>query len=100
MIREVLRTTGAEETACRQEAVGTEYGDDRESPLLAVFLNQIGASQKRHIWSISFVVSIFVVLIGVIAFYGVLLRSGAVLDEEVPVDSSGERKLCKTHTLK
>lgn len=40
------------------------------------FLNEIGASQKRHIWSISFVVAIFVVLIGVVAFYGVLLRSG------------------------
>ena len=40
------------------------------------FLNEVGASQKRHIWSISFVVAIFVVLIGVIAFYGVLLRSG------------------------
>ena len=40
------------------------------------FLNEIGMSQKRHIWSISFVVAIFVVLIGVIAFYGVLLRSG------------------------
>jgi putative membrane protein len=41
-----------------------------------LFLNEIGVSQKRHIWSISFVVAIFVVLIGVIAFYGVLLRSG------------------------
>ncbi len=40
------------------------------------FLNEVGASQKRHIWSISFVVAIFVVLIGAIAFYGVLLRSG------------------------
>jgi putative membrane protein len=40
------------------------------------FLNDIGASQKRHIWSISFVVAIFVILIGAIAFYGVLLRSG------------------------
>jgi putative membrane protein len=40
------------------------------------FLNEIGVSQNRHIWSISFVVAIFVVLIGVIAFYGVLLRSG------------------------
>ena len=40
------------------------------------FLNEIGMSQKRHIWSISFVVAIFVVLIGVIAFYGVLLHSG------------------------
>jgi putative membrane protein len=40
------------------------------------FLNEIGVSQKRHIWSISFVVAIFVVLIGAIAFYGVLLHSG------------------------
>ena len=40
------------------------------------FLNEIGVSQKRHIWSISFVVAILVVLIGVIAFSGVLLRSG------------------------
>ena len=39
-------------------------------------LNELGASAKRHIWSISFVVAIFVVLIGVIAFYGVLLHSG------------------------
>jgi hypothetical protein len=35
-IREVLRTTGAEEAACLQEAVGTEYAVDLESPLLAV----------------------------------------------------------------
>jgi len=35
-IREILRTTGAEETACLQEAVGTAYADDRESPLPAV----------------------------------------------------------------
>jgi putative membrane protein len=40
------------------------------------FLNELGVFQKRHIWSISYVVAIFVVLIGVIAFYGVLLRSG------------------------
>jgi len=41
-----------------------------------ISLNAIGAAQQRHIWSISFVVAIFVVLIGVGAFYGVLLRSG------------------------
>ena len=40
------------------------------------FLNDIGVSQKRHIWSVSFVVAILVVLIGAIAFYGVLQRSG------------------------
>jgi putative membrane protein len=40
------------------------------------FLKEIGASQRRHGWSISFVVAIFVILIGVITFYGVLLRRG------------------------
>jgi putative membrane protein len=40
------------------------------------FLNQIGVSQKSHTYSLSFVVAILVVLIGAIAFYGVLLRSG------------------------
>lgn len=40
------------------------------------FLNEIGATQKRHIWSITFVVAVFVVLIGAVSFYGVLLRSG------------------------
>jgi putative membrane protein len=40
------------------------------------FLNEIGASQGRHFWSISFVVSILVILIGVLTFYGVLLRHG------------------------
>ena len=40
------------------------------------FLNDIGVSQGRHIWSISFIVAIFVILIGIGAFYGVLLRHG------------------------
>jgi inner membrane protein YidH len=40
------------------------------------FLNEIGASQNRHVWSISFVVAILVVLIGCLTFYGVLLRHG------------------------
>lgn len=40
------------------------------------FLNELGATQKRYIWSVSFGVAIFVVLIGVVAFYGVLLKSG------------------------
>jgi hypothetical protein len=35
-IREILRTTGAEEAVCLQEAVGTGYAVDLESPLLAV----------------------------------------------------------------
>ena len=41
-----------------------------------LFLNGIGTSEHRHVWSVSFVVSIFVILIGAIAFYGVLMRSG------------------------
>lgn len=40
------------------------------------FLTQIGASQKQQIRSISFAVAIAVVLIGILAFYGVLLRHG------------------------
>jgi|SRR5579864_5724080 len=40
------------------------------------FLRQIGASQTRHSWSISFVVAIAVILIGLTTFYGVLLRHG------------------------
>jgi putative membrane protein len=40
------------------------------------FLNEIGVGQGRHVWSIAFVVAIFVVLIGCITFYGVLLRHG------------------------
>jgi putative membrane protein len=40
------------------------------------FLNKIGASHGRHVWSISFVVAIAVILIGAITFYGVLLRHG------------------------
>jgi putative membrane protein len=40
------------------------------------FLNKIGEAQARHVWSLSFVVAIIVVLIGFITFYGVLLRHG------------------------
>jgi putative membrane protein len=40
------------------------------------FLHAIGASRTRHLWSLSFVVTIAVVLIGLITFYGVLLRHG------------------------
>jgi putative membrane protein len=40
------------------------------------FLNEIRASQKRHVWSVSLAVAIFVILIGLLAFYGVLLRHG------------------------
>ena len=39
------------------------------------FLRDIGASENRHLWSIAFVAAIALVLIGVIAFFGVLLRS-------------------------
>jgi|SRR5215469_4757337 len=40
------------------------------------FLKEIGGSQAPHMLSISFVVAIAVVLIGILAFYGVLLREG------------------------
>jgi putative membrane protein len=40
------------------------------------FLNEIGATHARHFWSISFVVSLAVILIGVLTFYGVLLHNG------------------------
>jgi putative membrane protein len=40
------------------------------------FLNKLGASQHRHVWSVSFVVAIAVILIGVITFYGVIMRHG------------------------
>ena len=40
------------------------------------FLNDIGATQNRHVWSISFVVAIAVILIGIVTFYGVLLKHG------------------------
>jgi putative membrane protein len=40
------------------------------------FLNKIGASRTRHLWSTAFVVAIAVILIGLITFYGVLLRHG------------------------
>ena len=39
------------------------------------FLKKIG-SQTRHGWSVSLVVAIFVILIGILTFYGVLLRHG------------------------
>jgi putative membrane protein len=40
------------------------------------FLNDLGATQHRHVWSVSFVVAIAVILIGAVTFYGVLLRHG------------------------
>jgi putative membrane protein len=40
------------------------------------FLREIGASRYHRTWSISFVVAIVVVLIGMVTFYGVLTRHG------------------------
>jgi uncharacterized membrane protein YidH (DUF202 family) len=40
------------------------------------FLKATRESKTRSVWSISFVVAIFVILIGIITFYGVLLRHG------------------------
>jgi putative membrane protein len=40
------------------------------------FLNNIGAPQGRHVWSISFTLATLVVLVGVLTFYGVLWRHG------------------------
>jgi len=40
------------------------------------FLNRLGESGRERVWSVSFAVALFVILIGVIAFYGVLLRKG------------------------
>jgi putative membrane protein len=40
------------------------------------FLNKLGAHQSRHVWSVSFVVAMAVILIGIVTFYGVLLRQG------------------------
>jgi hypothetical protein len=41
-----------------------------------VFLKEIGASQKRHTLSVSFFVAMAIILIGIVAFYGVLLHEG------------------------
>lgn len=40
------------------------------------FLKEMGRSEERKVWSISFIVSIAVILIGIITFYGILLRHG------------------------
>jgi putative membrane protein len=40
------------------------------------FLNDLGAKEHKHLWSVSFTVSIMVILIGIITFYGVLLHQG------------------------
>ena len=39
-------------------------------------LNSMGASLTRPVWSLSFVVAMVVILVGLLAFYGVLLRHG------------------------
>ena len=40
------------------------------------FLKEIGAPRRRRMRSLSFVVAIAVVIVGLIAFYGVMLRKG------------------------
>jgi putative membrane protein len=40
------------------------------------FLKSIGGSEKKHTISISIVVAMVVILIGLVTFYGVLLKSG------------------------
>jgi uncharacterized membrane protein YidH (DUF202 family) len=40
------------------------------------FLKDIGIVQAHHVWSISFVVALAVILIGLATFYGVWLRHG------------------------
>jgi putative membrane protein len=40
------------------------------------FLHEIGVSHKRRVLSISFIVAIAVILIGLITLYGVVLRHG------------------------
>lgn len=40
------------------------------------FMKRIGATEKRYLWSLSVIIAICVVLIGIIAFIGVQLRTG------------------------
>ncbi len=40
------------------------------------FIKSMQSSKKKHVWSLSFFVAIAIVIIGVITFYGVLLRHG------------------------
>jgi putative membrane protein len=40
------------------------------------FLKMLGAPRSSRMWSLSFVAAIAVVLVGILAFYGVLLRRG------------------------
>jgi len=41
-----------------------------------IFLKQMGPSRKKQTFSVSFVVAMGVILIGIVTFYGVLLHSG------------------------
>lgn len=41
-----------------------------------IFLKEIGTPRKRRVHSLSFLMSIAVVITGLIAFYGVILRQG------------------------
>jgi putative membrane protein len=40
------------------------------------FRKTMQTSQMKHVWSFAFIVAIFVIMIGLITFYGVLLRHG------------------------
>lgn len=40
------------------------------------FLNQMGIKEGKHLWSLSFIVAILMMLIGVLAFVGVLTGEG------------------------
>jgi putative membrane protein len=40
------------------------------------FLNELGATEHKHLWSVSFAVAVMVILIGIVTFYGVWLRHG------------------------
>lgn len=40
------------------------------------FLKRVGATQGRYMWSLSVIVALLVILLGVIAFIGVLLKEG------------------------
>lgn len=40
------------------------------------FMKEMGRSEARKVWSIPLIVAIAMILIGIIAFYGILLRHG------------------------
>ncbi|MEN6370541.1 MAG: DUF202 domain-containing protein [Armatimonadota bacterium] len=41
-----------------------------------LYLNEMGVKKGRHLWSLAFIVSILVILIGVLAFVGMFLGEG------------------------